>query len=286
MQQRHLLITGGIVVLSSVLGASSLLNTVYGAHAIMTLITCVNFIVIARLYQALSTQAHRDHEKRYWPCMLPRTNILKYPFFRATFVSLMSYYASICLLEIISLYHLRTLYETLTDVMFIQGISTLCLGILTILFSLLLQRLLTLVDLTTILQILPYSLVILGAVSFALWLSNISLNVTLVLFLAAFTLGRSLKYTLYDSAKEIMNIPFHDEVKRSGKGIDMLGVGIGRFLAHLFPVIFFSWGGYSNYYQAYKVVALVFCCFVMIFLFSTQALGRLMNNLNIKGLCP
>jgi ATP/ADP translocase len=87
----------------------------------------------------------------------------------------------------------------------------------------------------------------------------------LLMFLFTFVFGRGIKYTLYDSAKEIATIPFRNDIKRIGRVLDMLGVGTGRFLAHLFPVILFTTCPYSNYDNFSDVLTFLYLIIVVLF---------------------
>jgi len=97
---------------------------------------------------------------------------------------------------------------------------------------------------------------------------------SLLMFLIAFVFGRGIKYTLYDSAKEIATIPIQHEIKRIGKILDMLGVGLGRFLGHLLPVILFTIFPYADYENISDIVVILYLTVGILFYVVNNRLGK------------
>lgn len=83
--------------------------------------------------------------------------------------------------------------------------------------------------------------------------------------LLMFVLGRGIRYTPYESAKEIATITFQNDIKRLGKISDMLGVGTGCFLAHLFPVILFTAFPHANYENISGILSILYLIMVVLF---------------------
>ncbi len=271
--QSNLLISGAIIMASTFFDSMSVFGCILESKSLIVILACVNFIFIERLYTGLSKYVPINTDNKVFK-RIAIWEVWRIPFYKLLFFSLVSYYAAICLLEIMCIYYLRARYPQLNDLMFVQGLSVLSLGILTILLSYLSRKLLLILKISTSLQILPLCLLILGVSSFILLIWNNEASHNWVLFLITFIVGRGIKYTIYDSAKEISTIPLKNEIKRMGRVVDVVGTGVGRFMGHFIPVVVFTVFPFATYDGITNIVAVLFITFSIIFYISNKKLGR------------
>lgn len=262
--QSNLLISGFIIIASTFLESVAICNEQLRANGVIIYLVVFCLMTIERLYSSLSNQVGIkstliNSKKLFF------LDIFQESFYKLMFFSIIFYYASICILEILCIHYLRLLFHTTSEFMLIYGLSMVSLGIITVSLSYVGRKLLQALDISMVISILPLFLLIFGSMAFVSMICQIDDKYSLFLFLFTFVLGRGIKYTLYDSAKEIVTIPFRNDIKRLGKISDMLGVGTGRFLAHLFPVILFTVFPYANYENISGILTVLFLIMVILF---------------------
>jgi ATP/ADP translocase len=172
------------------------------------------------------------------------------------------------------MHYLRQLYHSTTELMCVHGVSLVSLGVLTVLLSYISKRVLYVLSISVVLKILPLFLLVFGGFAFLSMVYQIYPKYSLLMFLVTFVFGRGIKYTLYDSAKEIATIPFRIDIKRLGRVLDMLGVGAGRFLAHVLPVILFTVFPYAHYDNISGSMIILYLTMVVLFYGVTHRLGK------------
>lgn len=271
--QSNLLISGIIIIASSVfeLQISSKESITMNALIMWVIMGC--FVIIELLYSSLSRQT-RTNLSHQISSRLSFRNIWQKSFFKLMFLSIIFYYSSICIIEILCLHYLRQLYHSTTELMCVHGVSLVFLGVLTVFLSYVSKRVFCVLSISVVLKILPLFLLVFGGFAFLSMVYQIDPKYILLMFLFSFVFGRGLKYTLYDSAKEIATIPFRVDIKRLGRLLDMLGVGVGRFIAHVLPVVFFTVFPYAHYDNISGSMIILYLTMVVLFYGVTHRLGK------------
>ena len=262
--QSNLLISGVIITASTFLESVAICNEQLRANGVILYLVVFCLMIVERLYSSLSKQVGINSSLTDSNKLLFR-DIFQESFYKLMFFSIIFYYASICILEILCMHYLWRLFHTTSGFMLIHGLSMVSLGIVTLSLSYVGRKVLQALDISMVISILPLFLLICGSIAFVSMVYQIEAKYSLLMFLFTFVLGRGIKYTLYDSAKEIATIPFRNDIKRLGKILDMLGVGIGRFIAHLFPVILFTAFPYANYENTSGILTVLYLIMVVLF---------------------
>ncbi|MCI0382419.1 MAG: NTP/NDP exchange transporter [Chlamydiae bacterium] len=172
----------------------------------------------------------------------------KSPYLGALLLIVVAEYVAYSLGELIFLETLKKMYPTPSDYCHYMGNLTLWTGILTAFSALIVTPYL--------LQIYPWSLCalitpILMVLSTVAFFAIISLNqiipgffslpIAVILGSLHFCVGRSVKYTLFDSTKELAFIPLNEEAQVKGKLIiDGIGSRFGRGASSLLSIGLFS----------------------------------------------
>lgn len=272
MGQSNLFVAGILIILCALSADAPFLCPVRDPP-FMALIAVVNCGFLERMYTRLSPAA------RIVPADPSGTapslyQVWKEPLFFHIFISLIAYTSAICVIEIMCLHHLRKMFFKTQQLLLIQGFSILGLGCMMSLLSLWGRRILALFPLSWALDILPISLFICGMSAFLSLFIKAPPPVIVCLFISTFVGARALKYALYDPAKEIATMERPEDVKRVGRIVDMTGIGLGRFLAHLFPVILLQCLPAQTYDTLFPLMAGYFTLFVLILWISTRRMGR------------
>lgn len=271
--QSNLLISGAIIMASSVFELQIPSKETIKVNELIMCVIMGCFVIIERLYSSLSRQT-RTNPSHQISNRLSFKDIWQKSFFKLMFLSIIFYYSSICIIEILCMHYLRQLYHSTTELMCVHGVSLVSLGVLTVLLSYVSKRVFCVLSISVVLKILPLFLLIVGSFGFLSLLYQIEPKYSLLMFLFSFVLGRGIKYTLYDSAKEIATIPFRVDIKRLGRLLDMLGVGGGRFIAHVLPVVLFTVFPYAHYGNISGSVIILYLTMVVLFYGVTHRLGR------------
>jgi ATP/ADP translocase len=275
--QSNLLISGAIIIASTFFEPQSIGEEKTAANELIIFVIICCFFIIERLYSSLSRQVTTSPTHKI-PNKLLFRDIWKESFFKLMFLGIIFYYTIICIVEILCIHYLRLLFHSTNELMFIHGVSIVSLGVLTVLLSYVSKRVLHVLDILIVLRILPLFLLIFGSFAFISMFYKIEPKYSLLMFLFTFIFGRGIKYTLYDSAKEIATIPFRIDKKSLGKILDMLGVGTGRFIAHLFPVILFTVFPRANYDNISGVVIIPYLTIVILFYVVSDRLGKFVSS--------
>lgn len=261
--QSNLLISGIIIIASTFFESVAICNEQLRSNGVILYLVIFCLMTIERLYSSLSKKVVINPSLINSKKLLFR-DIFQESFYKLMFFSIIFYYASICILEVLCIHYLRLLFHSTSEFMLIHGLSMVFLGIITVSLSYVGRKVLQAFDISMVISILPLFLLIFGGMAFVSMIYQIEAKYRLLIFLFTFVLGRGIKYTLYDSAKEIVTIPFRNDIKRLGKISDMLGVGTGRFLAHLFPVMLFTAFPYANYESISGILTVLYLIMVVL----------------------
>ncbi|MCP3659244.1 MAG: hypothetical protein GY830_02580 [Bacteroidetes bacterium] len=177
----------------------------------------------------------------------------------STFINNLIYFATVCIIEtlwfhFIKIHYngvLRSLISFKSKVLFITGISTIVCSILN---KIILKR----AGWNFVSSILPYTMLFL---SFCVLIVNVTTDATNYPILLIITIisiaSKGLKYTFFDTTKEMAYIPLDKESKFYGKiSSDTLAPNVGKVLGNIFQITFFTI--YWNLESSKIIIYLIF----------------------------
>lgn len=154
------------------------------------------------------------------------------------------YYATIFIIETLWLYFLSESHSSTQMIAQFQAQTLLMIGLSTMLFALIGKFLLRRFGWYFMLKTLPCTLLMLFLVLMISHTNAILSYYPLVMLhlsTGIYALSKSMKYTFFDTTKEMAYIPTDDALKFYGKvSADTLASSAGKFIGNIFPLIFFT----------------------------------------------
>ncbi len=181
------------------------------------------------------------------------------------FFSTLSYTTAVCIIDILRHHFLSEHYAAVTLLVHFQAKTLFCIGLITMGLSLSMQRLMHRWGWYAALRALPYTCFVAAVLLLSMLLMP-SLQVVPLLYVTTvlYVLAKAMKYSLFDTAKEMAYIPIGAPLKFYGKlSADTLANSLGRILGTSIPVLFFTLHWERSFDQRltlYLTTALVLMC--------------------------
>lgn len=177
-----------------------------------------------------------------------------------------AFYFGINLVEVLWKAKLRELCPNVEDYSKVASMCVTCTGIVTTLMSVVSKSIMQRLSLRTILLIAPVIMVITGIAFFSVAVLPGTMLLGLsALQLAVLTgalqniLAKGVKYSIWDTSKEILYIPLDQATKTKGKAAaDLVGSKLGKSISSLMPVALLSASSTASYISTAPLIAVVF----------------------------
>jgi ATP:ADP antiporter, AAA family len=209
-------------------------------------------------------------------------------------VLMISYGSTIIIIEGMWMAKTRELYPTVQEFIAYQGKVLHFTGIFAIIMSFLGSALIRTYGWTLSAIITPITITVLGVIFFSFVLYRnyletilLSLNyaitpLMLIVFVGGLqnVLGKGVKYSLFDSTKEMAYIPLDNELKTKGKAAtDVIGTKIGKSIGAFIPFIFFTAFPNSIYDDVAIYLMIIFVIICAFWVVGVKTLSTHYHNL-------